>query len=69
MVAPDKAQYGYRVGPNLAIKWGQTGLAKSPVRGVVVAGVERRLIGVRDRVDVHALGAELEAVHAHVSLR
>jgi hypothetical protein len=27
----DEAQYGYQVGPNLAIKWGQAGLAKSSV--------------------------------------
>jgi hypothetical protein len=40
----------------------------APVRRVVVAVVERCLIGVHDRVDVHALGAELEAVHAHVNL-
>jgi hypothetical protein len=41
----------------------------APVRRVVVRVVKCRLIGVHDRVDVHALGAELEAVHAHVNFR
>jgi len=41
----------------------------APVRRVVVAVVKRCFIGVHDRVDVHALGAELEAVHAHVNFR
>jgi hypothetical protein len=41
----------------------------APVRRVVVRVVECRLIGVHDRVDVHALGAELEAVHPNVNLR